>query len=266
MTETTNSDQQAPPAPVIFLDTNAVHYATMALAFGTTNAIDVVNGDLANMAAVLQANGVGAPEWYLNGARIVKYLCHRAQDSAEFYYSPMTGLELLCGGLRAEALKRAAAVSVPYGWFSRTDEREIRTILEPDGYTLVGTRQANIDAMFDGVGITLNEKPIDKDVWELARAFMENVFIAVQDCLVYASAFLTQANELITADDFLRKTACYARNPGAAADGLTARFSAVKAAMLNKYAAISGWGLDKIVVPVQVGLPEIKAFLSGAAA
>lgn len=256
----------AAPAPIIFLDTNAVHYAALALSFGSKYALDIVAQPTANLKAKLQANGITAWERYVNGARIVRYLCRRFQDAAaEIYYSPMTGLELLCGGLRGQAVKRAAQVGVPHRWFSRMDEKEIRTCLEPDGYTQVKGLQANIDVLLDGVGLTVTEKQIDSDVWELARALMENVFVDVQDCLVYASAIITQANELITADGYLHGTVCCAHNPGGATPDLIARFTTLRDAIVQSCVTILGWDpadAAKVIIPVSVGNTDIRNFLN----
>ena len=257
------NQQPAPnPAPIIFLDTNAVHYATLALSFGQLHAFDVVGETSANMRATLQANGITAEGRYLDGARIVRYLCRRFQEaSAEFYYSPVTGLELLCGGLRGEAVKRAAQVGVPYRWFSRMEEKEIRTCLEPDGYAQIQAQHIDVALLFDGVGVPLTELPIDAQVWALARSLMENIFLDVQDCLVYASAIIAQANELITADSYLHGTVCWTNNPGAAPPELNARFTSVKAAVRSSCAGILGWNVDDVVVPVQIGNTDIRQFL-----
>ena len=105
------NQQPAPnPAPIIFLDTNAVHYATLALSFGQLHAFDVVGESSADMRAALQVNGITAEGRYVDGARVVRYLCRRFQDdAAEFYFSPVTSLELLCGGLRGECVKRGTS-------------------------------------------------------------------------------------------------------------------------------------------------------------
>lgn len=264
---TARGTQQPAPATasatVVFLDTNAVHYATLALAFGAKYHFDVLNQTAANTKAALQAKGITAWDRYVNGACIVRYLNQRfLNTSAEFYYSPITGLELLCGGLRGEAVKRAANIGVPHRWFSRMEEKEIRTCLESDGYDEVQHHHADIVTLFGDVGITLNEKAIDAEVWSLARSLLENIFVDVQDCLVYASAIVTQADELITADSYLQDTVRCTNNPGAAPAELTARFKSVKDAIVKSCVTKWGWEPNKVIVPVQVGLKDIRQHLS----
>lgn len=256
--------QTAPvAAPVIFLDTNALHYGTLALSFAAAHGIDLAAVDIAAFKAAVKAQGVGAEEYYEKGAWIIRYLIRRLNDNAEYYYSPITGLELLCGGLRGEAVKRAANVGVPNRWFTRLVEDEVCIHLEPDGYAYVQTQHTNVEALFQAADIVLNEKQLDTEVWQLARALMENVFIDVQDCVIYASALVAQADELITFDRFVRRTASYANNPGSAPQALTARFQSVHDALVDACSHVFGWPRDKVLIPTAVGVQNIKQFLTG---
>ena len=266
MTATGNQQPVPIAAPVIFLDTNAVHHATLALSFGSENSFDVLARSSEDMKATLQARGTTASDRYVDGARIVRYLSQRFQEAAAvFYFSPLTGLELLCGALRGEAIKRAAQVGVPNRWFFRMDEKEIRICLEPNGYTQAQVHQSNVEELFDGVGLTLTEQLVNQEVFALARALMENVFVNVQDCLVYASAVIAQASELITGDRYFRETICWTNNPGAAPRELGARFTSLRTAVRSTCAEILGWDVenaDKVVVPLQVGIADIKRLLN----
>ncbi|MCX7428732.1 MAG: hypothetical protein NTW96_24285 [Planctomycetia bacterium] len=157
-----NSVQQTmAAAPVVFLDTNALHYAALALSFAAAHGLDLATADVAAVGAAVQSKGLGAKKYYEKGTWIIRYLLRRASDNAEYYYSPVTGLELLCGDLKGEAITRAAGIGVPNRWFSHIPEEEFRMHLEPDGYTCVETRRTNVDALFQAVGITLNERQLD---------------------------------------------------------------------------------------------------------
>ena len=136
--------------------------------------------------------------------------------------------------------------------------------MEPDGYAQIQAQQIDVAPLFDGAGITLNELPINAQVWALARSLMENIFLNVQDCLVYASAIIGQATELITADGYLHGTVCWTNNPGRAPPELNARFISVKAAVLNSCADILGWEVDRVVVPLEIGNAYIRQFLNEA--
>jgi len=250
-------------APVVFLDTNAVHYATLALSFASVHGVDLATVDIAAFKATVKAQRLGAEEYYEKGAWIIRYLIRRSGENAEYYYSPVTGLELLCGGLRGEAVKRAANIGVPNRWFTRLSEDEICTHLEPDGYAHVQTQRTNVETLFQAVGITLNERQLNFEVWQLARTIMENIFIDVQDCVIYASALAAQANELITTDGFVYKTACYASNPGSARPALAGRFRTVRDALISVCSQVSGWPPDKVLIPKAVSTKQIKKYLDG---
>ena len=54
-----------------------------------------------------------------------------------------------------------------------------------------------------------------RDIWPLAKTLLGNVFLDVDDCIVYASALLAEAEELLTADDYLGFVANAIENPTA---------------------------------------------------
>jgi hypothetical protein len=250
-------------APVVFLDTNAVQYATLTLSFASAHGIDLATEDVANIKAAVKAQGLGAEDYYAKGAWIVRYLIRRASENAVYWYSPVTTLELLCGALRGEAVKRAANIGVPNRWFTHLAEPEVWTHLEPDGYAAVQTQRINVEALFDAANIVLNEQRLEKEVWVIARTLMENVFIGVQDCVIYASALVAQADELITIDSFFRKAACYTTNPGGAPQMLVNRFQAVRDAIVNACSQEFLWPIDKVVVPTAVNVEHIRKYFGG---
>lgn len=261
-----NSHQKDTPRPVVFLDTNAVHYSKITLALGAARTFDVLAEDVDAFRDQLREWGVGAVDHYENGYWIIRYLARRCEQGADLLYSPMTQLELLCGSLKGEAIKRAVNVGVPNRWFSRIAESEIRDHLEPDGYGEVGARQAGIDELFDEANITLSAPPLNSEVWQLAQAVMENVFIDVQDCVVYASALVNQADALVTTDGYLSDTVCWTRNPGSARDSLKERFQSLKDALISAYAAMTGCEESNVVFPEEIGIRKMKQFLNGASA
>ncbi|MFC1597544.1 hypothetical protein ACFL5Q_06365 [Planctomycetota bacterium] len=251
---------------VIFLDTNVVHCSKLVLAFAEIHGLDVLTADLDSFKQELADKGVGAVDDYVKGYWILRYLKERTDERSVLLYSPITQLELLCGSLRGEAIKRAVNVGVPNRWFSRVTENEIRGHLEPDGYTQVQAEQTDAESRFGSAGITLDARPVDREVWQLAHTVMENVFIDVQDCVVYSSALVSQSSELITLDGYLRSTVGYTSNPGSAPDPLKQRFQSVKSALVRTYAAIAGCNEDEVTLPDKKGIREIKSFLNGEAA
>lgn len=252
--------------PVVLVDTNALHYSKITLALGADRGCDVLSNGVNGFKERLHNWAVGAVDHYENGYWIGRYLRRRCQERADLLYSPITQLELLCGSLKGEAIKRAVNVGVSSRWFSRLREGEIRDHLEPDGYEQVQREQAAVELLFENAGITLTARPLDREVWHLAQAFMENVFIDVQDCLIYASALAHQASELITTDRYLKDTSGWTRNPGSAPESLTQRFQSVKNALVRAYAQVTGCNEDEVVVPERKGIQEIKQFFKGVSA
>jgi len=263
MSDAPAQDQSEGPAPVIFLDTNAVHYATLALSFASTHGFDLIGGDADTLRCAIRAEGLGAEDSYVNGAWIVRYLSRRCADSAEFFYSPVTGLELLCGGLKGEAVRRAAKTAVPYRWYTHVGAEAVREYLEPDGYEVIQSQGANVVNMFDSLDITLNEQEMNGDVWRLARGLMENLFIDVQDCLVYASALVARADELLTADGSFRKFADHTSNPRGAPPAFGARFRTVRNALINSCAQVFGLLPEQVLIPKGIWIPQIRQSIGG---
>lgn len=252
-------------APVVFLDTNAAHYCKLMLTCASAQNIDVFSEQWDSVRERLNAANLGpaAVRSYENGFWILRYLRQRINESAEVFYSPITGLELRCGSLRGEAVRRAANAGVPNRWYSRMEELEVCLQLEPSGYEQVKAELEGIEQQFDGAGIVLNEQELDREVWQIARTLLENVFVDVQDCLVYASAFLRQANEIITSNGYLKRLVACTRNPGSAQPELVNRFTIVKQTLVQWYVQMSGWSEDKVILPEPRTVAEIKQILGG---
>ena len=200
---------------------------------------------------------------YRNGYWILRYLLHRETVGAEFYYSPMTRLELICGGLRGKAIQRAAASGVPNRWYARLSEEEIRLQLEPDGYQAVSEADENVKDQFTAAGIVLNEQESDVEVWGCARAMLEAVFLDVQDCVVYASAFVEQADELISTDGYVSSVASGIENPGGAEEGLKERFEAVQKRLSEWYHSSQLWDQDSVRFPKVMKWKNMQSLIEG---
>lgn len=264
MTETANHAYRS----VVLLDTNAVHYATLALTFSNQNGVDLFAIDCPAFEKRLVSAKLGrrAAHDYRNGYWAIHYVQQLSSGSADVYFSPITGLELLCGSLRGEAIKRAAAGGVPNRWYTRIEEEEVRQQLEPDGYGQIATDHRGIEEQFDRAGIAIIQHQPDREVWEIARVILENVFIDVQDCLVYASAICLQASEVVTWDGYLGDIIEWTRNPGSGPSGLRVRFSTLKKALTDHYALIMGWDADAVVLPRRQHIKGIETLLSAGKA
>lgn len=252
---------------VIFLDTNAVHFAVLAVSLCVANGEDITRICKQQFMQMLRELGLKFVEsHYEKGYFIVQYLLTRSRQDPDtmFYFSPMTRLELICGGLRGEAIVSASKSRVPNRWYTRLDEEEIRLYLEPDGYNNVNQNDELNSELLRNLGINLEENKSDKDVLQFAAELLQSVFVDVQDCVVYASAFELQADEFISNDKYMGSVARGIANPGSAPNDLEARFRTAKTQLSSWASGANLWAKDDIKFPTVVDVGDIKQFLKGS--
>ena len=237
--------------PVVFLDTNAVHYARVLLAFAQKHGLDPFSVEFGTFDQKLLEQGVRTTSDFRNGYWTVRYLREWCDKAGRVVYSPITTLELFCNNLRAVALVRAANREVPYRWFSHFDERDVRGHLSLDGYSEAIQGQITLKDLFDNAGIPLEECHLTEDIWRMAQAILRDIFMDVQDSIVYASAIMEQAREVITGDGYLGETVAYAENPGGAGEFQTL-FASVRAHLIQSYQDLTGVSQIPPVLPVHI--------------
>lgn len=248
--------------PVVFVDTNAVHYARLLLAFAGEHGLDPFNHPFERFRVQLSRSNVRTPTEYSHGYWLVRYLRQRCDDGGRLYYSRITTLELRYSSLRATALLRAATARVPHRWYSRLEERDIRLHLGTDGYAEVFSEYDEVEQRFADASISIDPAEFDVDVWCMAETILQNVFLDVQDALVYASAVMAQSSELITADGYLGETVAYTENPGGAAAGLGELFAAVRDAVMARYCELTGTTAPVPILPVRMTFGEMERILA----
>ncbi len=195
--------------PLLFLDTNALHYARLYLGFakehnlrpfGTSsdNPDDIIENRYRNRTKTCQS--------FKTGRKLVDYLLKSCNEGARIEYSPVTKVELTCGKLRGKAMLNAAEEGISYRMWNRIDEREILDRLQSDVYEEVWQEMENIDDLFSSAGIDIEESNPErmKSVWLMAGQVLRFVFLDLGDCAVYASALLAETDELITDDGYFR--------------------------------------------------------------
>lgn len=194
---------------LLFLDTNALHYARLYLGFakqhnlppfGTSsdNPDDVIKNRYKNRKKIGQS--------FKTGRKLVDYLLKQCNEGAKIEYSPVTKVELMCGKLRGKAMLNAAEEGIPYRMWNRINEDEILDRLQSDVYEEVWQEMENLDDLFSSAGIDIEETDPErmKSVWLMAQQVLRFVFLDLGDCAVYASALLAEADELITDDGYFR--------------------------------------------------------------
>jgi len=253
-------------APVIFLDTNAVHQAVLTVSFCEEHNLDIATIDRTLFEQEVKDQGlVHTATCYKNGYYVLRYLLKRIQyePDTEFWYSPMTRLELLCGGLRGEAIVSASKARVPNRWYSRLDEKEIRQYLEPSGYESVSQKEGANSELLERVGVTLQEATGNREVLNCAAELLQAVFVDVQDCVVYASAFELQVDEFISLDQYVNSIAEWISNPGSASADLQSRFQTAKSRMIKWGADVMFWQESDVKFPKVVKTKQMQSFVEG---
>jgi predicted nucleic acid-binding protein len=209
-------------APIIFLDTNTVHYIRLALALAQESGIRIEDCDSKTFESCIGSSGIHkkANINITAGYHIGRYLVEQVkQRDARVYYAPVSGFELLCGGLRGHAVLNAAKCGVPHRWYSNLGEDELLHHLGKKDFQDNHSDHANLSSLFqDQLGFSILE-PKESDlgkVFDVAQTILSAMYLELGDCLVYASALLARASEIITSDSHLRRAVAGIENPGAA--------------------------------------------------
>lgn len=195
--------------PLLFLDTNALHYARLYLGFAKQHNLPPVGTSTDNPDDIIEnryRNRKKTGQSFKTGRKLVNYLLNSCNEGARIEYSPVTKVELMCGQLRGKAMLNAAEEGIPYRMWNRIDEREILDRLQSDVYAEVWQEMENLDELFSSAGIDIEESNRErmKSVWLMAQQILRFVFLDLGDCAVYASALLAEADELITDDGYFR--------------------------------------------------------------
>ncbi len=212
--------QPTAPSPILFLDTNGIHYARLALSLARTQHRKILKMDNDEFKAAIKRARVwkGSEKPYMDGFAIGHYLAKRVDESdARVQYAPVSGFELLCGGLRGRAIVNAARGRVPNRWYSRLDEAELLHYLNPGDFAKNDSDRMGISDLFQGqLGFTVGEAD-ERDigrVFDLSKSILKATFLEIGDCLVYASSMLARAEAVITCDSHLANVIRSVENPG----------------------------------------------------
>ena len=142
---------------------------------------------------------------YKKGHKLLGELKQRSDAGWRIQYSRLTRFELSCGALRAKAIEDALDEKMPSRWWGRFEEIEILDRLERSQYETVGRDIDQIETLFDSAGIVLTEFTVRfEEVFQMAKVLLDSVYLEVADCIVYAWALVSEADEFWTADEYLR--------------------------------------------------------------
>jgi hypothetical protein len=136
--------------------------------------------------------------------------------------------------------------------WNRMDEDEILGRLRIQDYAAVEKATSDLEDQFAKAGVPIEETNPQhmNDVWALAKTLLGTVFLEVGDCIVYASALLAEADELLSADRYLRFVANAIENPTALPDAAEqAFFSDVRAKITQGVSRAVGVDAGQINLP-----------------
>ena len=195
-----------PSRKVAFLDTNVLHFVDLYLRRAVRHELFPLDGDEA--AAYSHMDGSTEDDLrksLTNGLNTVAYLL---RDNARVEYSVIAELELMSGRARGRALERAAAEGVPDRMWTRFREKEVNDRLQAGDLTEIQRRVREIGPTLEAAGIDASVADADrtKDALRLAKHVAAAVHMSVADCMIYAGSLVAEADELISADNYLRKT------------------------------------------------------------
>jgi hypothetical protein len=247
----------APPTiplqQVLFLDTNAMHYARLYHSFGRQHSLLPFGPSLEDPADALRRVYAGRGFKIEGLERGLKYFSHlrdKSQEGWRVEFAPMSRLELVCGLLKGHAIADAAGDGIALRMWSRIEEEEILGRLQLANYETVDRNTGELEDDFAKVGIELSETSPERiqEVWSLSKRLLSLVFLDAADCIVYASALLAEADELLTADGYLRMVATAIENPGARPKQ-RAYFEQVKTRLIQLVAESIGVNAAAIALP-----------------
>ena len=192
---------------VVFLDTNVLHFVSLYLSRAKEHGLFPFGGDeaaaekyLSNMAEADLAKSLG------KGLRVVLSL---RRNDHRVEYSTASELELLAGRAKGKAIVRAAAEGVPDRMLSRSRhaEKDIAERLLASDFTQIAEDVDGLSSMLQDAGIdaTVSNTDRGRDVLAIAKEVMGLVYLSVIDSVIYAEAIAAQADQMISADDYLRR-------------------------------------------------------------
>ena len=191
---------------VVFLDTNVLHFVGLYLSRAKERGLFPFGGDeaaaqkyLSSMTEADLVKSLG------KGLRVVMSL---RRDDPRVEYSTASELELLAGRAKGKAIEKAAAEGVPDRMWTRLGDKDIGKRLLTSDLTEIAGGVDGLGGMFQDAGIdaTVSNTDRGRDVLAIAREVMGLVYLSVIDSVIYAEAIAAQADEIISADDYLRKT------------------------------------------------------------
>ncbi len=194
------------PRKVAFLDTNVLHFIGLYLHQARKHSLFPLDGEIA--AAETHVSNMAeerSRKSLKKGLTVIDYLL---REDFRVEYSPASELELMVGRARGKAIESAAAEKIPDRMWTRFFDKEIDDRLLGDDLTEIRNGVERLVPTLEEAGIDVTPGNADRtrDVLELAKDITGLVYLSVIDSLIYAGALVAEAEQLISDDDYLKKT------------------------------------------------------------
>lgn len=214
---------------VVFVDTQAMHYALLYLKYAKAEGLWPFAGEQAGAAAALRDTDslahyrIGLQD----GLSTTAHLKSAERDGNQLMWCPMSRLEWAHNRLRAHGMVRAAKETVEGRWFAPLREGEILSLLTEDDYALAGEAVRDVPERLAEVDIhvTSTRSLRDAAVWDLAEGVLQAVYMTDQDVIIYASALSELARAIVTYDGYFATVVQGLRDP-TSRQGMEAEFAA----------------------------------------
>lgn len=257
-----------PPIPadqvsdVVFVDTQAMHYALLYLKYAKTEGLWPFAGEQAGAAAALRdADDLAHYRTGLqDGLSTTAHLKRAERDGNQLMWCPMSRLEWAHNRLRAHGMVRAANETVEGRWFAPLREGEILSLLTEEDYAQAGEAVRDVPERLREVDIhvTSTRSLRDAAIWDLAEGVLQVVYMTDQDALIYASALSELARAIVTYDGYFATVVRGLRDP-TSLQGMEAQFAAKQSriqTMLTEHDIITFE--DDLTLPAAVRPGRIK--------
>lgn len=239
--------------PVLFLDTNCLHYARLYFDFAKKNNLEPVGKRRADPAKQIQklAKSQQTADSLESGRKIITHLQSECRNGAEAQFAPLSTVEMLFCALRGQGIALMAK-ELPVRFLTRIDETEIVRRLTNTHYRKASRISSRIINELASLGINISEsnKGMSDQVHAISLCILKHLYMDVFDCMIYAHSLVSQASLFITSDSYLRRVASALQNLGAIPQVFPKhQFVLARKAIIHKFARVTGFPEADIKLP-----------------
>lgn len=208
--------------PVIFLDTNALHYMSSYLRWAEKENLPPYSGDK-TYEEVEKSLKQHLPEsivdWLCKGAATLAFLQRQVEHDTVIYTSRFAKAEVIYGILEGQAHANMARGGVSYRMRQRTSvlSELVSMYLKREDYeSVISEWESFLDYLKSGGRIEVlyaESKEDFSDIAEIAEFIQSRIFMDVVDSWMYACTLVVRADKIVTFDGYFKNVIKKLRNP-----------------------------------------------------